>query len=359
MRKIIALIFSLIFIILLPALFYLQAVKVHVFNGEFYKAELVKYNIYQKVIDEAIFQVVESDKYSLIKDIPYFDKKDLTNVIRSLITPSWIQGQVESVINQLFAWMESDKNIRDAGISVSLGSFKNKASSIITTKVEEKFNLLPVCAEGQSVSFQAGWQSCRPSGLSLEELFRQLNIDSIINKIPEKVDLVSLAVNSKEMQKDNAMASLFDGIDRLHQMTRLVFSMTVWLYLSAFILLVLIIILVAKSTKSVLRWIGINSFLSGVIMIFSVLLLNDFIKKQISNIPSLTGFFASFTDIFKNVILDLSREVISRLRIESIIVLVIGVFFIILSLIVKKKIVVAPVSAPKSKPITLSEKMRR
>lgn len=360
MRRLIALIFSLIFIILLPSLFYLQAVKAHVFNAQFYKDELVKYNVYQKIIDESIYQVVDLDKYSLIKEIPFFDKNDLTDVMRSLIIPSWIQGQVESVIDQLFAWMQSNKNIRDTGIFVSLGSFKNKASSIITTKVEEKFNLLPPCAEGQSVSFQAGWQSCRPANLSLEELFSQLNINSIINKIPEQVDLVSLAVNSHNTQEKNNITGILDAIDKFHQMTLLVFSLTGWLYLLAVILFILIIILVARSARSFLRWTGINLFLPGVIMIVSLLWLNNFVQKRINNIPSLTGFFASFTDIFKNVILDLSREVIGRLRVEGIIVLVIGVFFIILSFIIKKKaVVVAPTATPKSKPITLSEKMRR
>lgn len=176
-------------ILLIPAtllLFLVLSLRMNVLTPEFLKHELSArgaYVIALHQIDSALMNV------QLDAHLP-LTNTDLENLTKRVVTPLWLQGSVEGVIDHSFAWLKSPLDI-PLSLPIDLHEPKTALFSGIDTLIEEKIKNLPECSKsGQSA------QLCKTPGLTpahLKEMIKSGGIDlvKIKSQFPETFDLAN------------------------------------------------------------------------------------------------------------------------------------------------------------------------
>jgi len=348
MRKFFAAILTLIFVILLPIALYAQSIKSTVFKPAFYKSELVKHSIYQKVLDEISRQLFASEMVESMGEIPLFSVDEVQGILEEIITPDWLQENVEMVIDKAFTWFNSDQDIQEVEIIISLVDLKNQAVEILNSTMTKKFDSLPECnpqdLERLSEGFEGG-STCRPLGITADNLRQYIDITEFIDILPDQLDVMGLLsgeVTFGEVEDENVQApfeadEIFKMLTEWRRMIHLAFLALNFLYVLLAVFFVLIIVLVIKSVRSVIRWAGFNLLISGIILFISALLARDLFERYVLANMEMGGISAVLVSALQSILRDLLTAIIGVIRIEGVIGLVLGFILFAISFIIKKK----------------------
>lgn len=347
MKKVFAFIFSVIFILLLPITLVAYNIKTNVFNHDFYKKELAKYNTYELVINEAIGQLFSSEeRVGIIQEIPLLTFDELKDLIKQLITPAWLQQQIENIINQSFTWFESNTDIRNAKIAVSLVDLKNKSPDIIKNKFEQKVKSLKTCTKADLKIFnQHDLKTipCVPADYDINDFLKDFDVNGIINQVPDEVDLIKLIKGevtfgnepAKEAKDNEELERTFNTINRVRDLIKTAFTAVNYLFIILGLIFLLMASLTMNKLRSMFRWLGFNLFLPGLLIFIATMGLHRLLVSNVSKLISQSKLSTVLLGTFKNIIMDLGSVTLTNLRIEGIIILIVGIVFIILSFIIK------------------------
>lgn len=340
MKKFIAIIFIFIFLILTPPVVVLHSFKSRAFESDFYKQELVKHDIYNLALDETFTKFFESEDSKFSEEIPFLTDDDLKNLIKSVITPAWLQSQTEMFIDELSAWFMSDKDIREIKLVIKLGDMKNQSLTFIKSKIEEKFITLPICSvkdieKFKEISIQ-NLPSCRPPDFTADNLFKEFDISKILEQVPDEIDLVRVIQGEPLIKGDEAQNSnfnseqLFENLTKIRTLAHIIFSAIDYMFIILGLMLIFITVLAMSSMRSMLRWAGFTVFILGIILIFIPITLhiiyNNFIVKQLE-MPELS---IRITQTIKSLISDSISYFFRDVYIYAIIALVLGIVLIVL-----------------------------
>jgi len=348
MKKFLAFIFSVIFIIIFPITLVAYNIKTNVFNDDFYKKELAKYNTYELVINEAIGQLFSSEERTgVIQEIPLLTFDELKALIKQLITPVWLQQQIENIIDQSFAWFESNTDIRNAKISVSVADLKNKSPDIIKNEFEQKVKSLKTCTKADLKIFNQhdlNTIPCVPADYDINNFLKDFDVNGIINQIPDEIDLVKLIKGevtfgdepAKETKNKEQIEQTFNTINRVRDYLKTVFTVINYLFIVLGLVFLLIASLTMKRLHSMFRWLGFDLLLPGIFILAGSIALHSILTDRINSIL-ITGSKLSteLSQILKNMVIDLISQILTNLRIESIILLLVGIVLIVISFIIK------------------------
>jgi len=347
MRKFFAAMLAIIFVILLPIALYGQSIKSTILDQEFYKSELVKYDIYQQVLTEASRQLLSSEAIQSIEEMPLLSADDIKEMLEGIVTPEWLQGNIEMVIDEFFAWFNSDQNIREVKIIISLAGLKEQVITVLNNKIEEKFNSLPECSLQDIEQLSKGFEgelTCRPPGFTIDVLRQYLDLSEFVDVLPDELDVLGVMTGEVSFDKDSEEVSTQAPVDvdevfrTLTEVRRIVhpaFLILNLLYVLLAVFFVLIVVLVMKSVKSVLRWVGFNLFIPGIILFISGMLLKGLFERYVLAGMHIEEVTTVLVSALQSILQDLFNAIIGVIRIEGVVGLIAGFILIVISFIMK------------------------
>ncbi len=223
---------------------------------------------------------------------------NLTNVPFSL--KDEIRPIASNLIDSGLAYLRSDTNVLNLTVKIEASTVRN----FLIRQAEA----LPICAQGQ---FSYDNISCRPAGYNTTQLVDMALAMNVVN-LPS-IDLAPY------VNKDGMLTKARDVITIFRNVMNAVMLLT----LGA---LFLIIALTRKSLKSMLRWIGANLVVVGIIGVIFLLLK----EKVISLIPIQQSAVIEFAKIIISAVFD-------RIILYGGVLLAAGIAMIVFSFMLKSK----------------------
>jgi len=314
---------AIIVLILIFPLFFLAilglSLKFTVQNKGFIKKELKSQNVYAKVnrnFSEIVGLLPEDKEEGA--PAPLFTNAALGNILREALTPQILEENTELLLDGKKADESQQKRFSDSILKI----------------VEAKYNTLPVCPAGQ----EPKEMSCRPNGVSFEELKKQLPADGTLHIESVNGDFrisqttgVDTADNSQG-QKQSGSNGLFLVLGKLTALT----------YVLPFILLFIIFFLARGFSGTWLGGAKVFGIFLAVLSFFSLALnlLLSLANKPLAN--TLSGFANKMPKLKNELIMPLLNDILGKISQMtdkiSIISAIIGiVIFIIFFIITKAK----------------------
>lgn len=199
----------------------------------------------------------------------YFTTMDWGTVFERVLTKEWLQTQVEGVIDQFFAFFESDDE--DLRLTISLADLK---ASLTGQKgvalVHEIIESLPACGEDQLDEFEimlggntdeVEMISCRPPEEVLDTYYPLITakLDQVVADLPEEAKLGGEPINSRS---DQTRDSDHPQVEPIVSARRVVSYLRLS-PLVPIVFLTLIAIFAVRSLKDLLRWWGVPLAVAG------------------------------------------------------------------------------------------------
>lgn len=284
MRKFFAILLSLCFWVILPMTLLLLGIKYVTFDPNTYKNALKNENIYQRTIQLAPdliskFLINGNDAVPIPRD-------SIANIAQTAVSETWLQGNVEKIIDNTFLLITTDADPKKLDTSISLLDIRNGINNNLPEQTE------------------------------------------LINLIPEKFDLWATL-------QQNKVTDYLYGIKAIWQ----TFNLIVIIFsIATAIILLLIILLLCNNLKNLLRWTGISLFVPGAYFL-PFLLVPKFLLRSYLTSLFLTKFYLSIdlTTPLVGLIYNIVSKFINFLLLPNIIILAMGLVLIILSFIIKHK----------------------
>lgn len=163
------------------------SVKTNVLQTTFLKNELEKNDIYGvafSIVDEQIMEL------ELAPEIP-ITHKEISSLVTNVLTPTWLQGNVENVLDDFDTWLNAPEGT-DISIILDMAGPKANLISEFDSLLEKKSVELIPCSEGGDEMF------CKFAGMGLDDIKAELvNFDfdplDLVNKIPDKININDLS----------------------------------------------------------------------------------------------------------------------------------------------------------------------
>ncbi len=360
MRRFLAIILILVFVIVTPAALALQSVKSTLLNPDILKQKLRDHKVYDESITIALDELKKNT--SLVNDIPFFSSDDMVRIVKSIITSAWLQTQTESTIDTFFAWLGSKQDIRTVNIVIPLGDIKERTTGILTTEVQSRLNALPVCTPAELAS---GDQSllvtrdvCLPPGVSVDNALKDMHIATFIDQIPDALTLQELISSQNDHQGISSADRTFSQMNRARDRISQGIEALKTLFVVLLMILLLIGALTMTSAKSFFGWVGFPLFLVGAILVGAPFIVIPRATAMLSNALANSNMTGSIQTLVDALAKDFLSYFFSSLRTKGIIIIGVGLLFIIIAFVAPKKKVKTKVEKILVPKMTLQEKFR-
>ncbi len=330
MRKFLALLLTIIFIVIAPLTFVLTTVKGKVLNPTTYRNLAEQHELYEHLVDTLLTRVVDNNQLSEEVKVQFLSREELANLIQSVLTKEWVYGQFEQALRTTFAWFRSDAPPDQFRITVAVGDLKGRASSILTTLIEQKIGQLPVCPSGVHPTFDGKkLPPCLPAGQQASDFLetQSFDINDVIAAVPDTLVIEPLK-NANEQTRTNVLL----GRDRF-RLALLLISIGA---LVSILFFLLIVVLAATSGRSAIQWAAINLFFAG-----GILLAGSFYGEHALArfTPQLFGggeLPPDVTDPLRSMVLDFLTSLLHTIRIGGVVGTVLAVLLFPLSFMIEK-----------------------
>ncbi len=356
--------FVILFILTTVAILLLLNFQLMAFNPKTYKRIFIKEGIYQQLPTILAKQLVHATTYDPCLENPStcdgeeagrdpldeeggplpnmnnLKLEDWKRIFSTILTPDWLQTQTESVIDQVFAYLNNKAptlTIKISMLDLKARLLGEEGNAIIL----DLFLAQPVCTEEQLqllVSAASAPDSsaqellfCRPPEDLLEQLTPQMtaSLTKIAEEIPDEINPV------KSIFDQNSPAS---SSNQQIEPTKILRWIRLGIYLSPLLPLVsllMVTILAIRSLKDLLRWWGIPIFLSGLITLgiglASRLIIDwallDPLRGQIPGVLEM-----SFAELGFNLVHSLTDSYVHSITIQCAILTSLGLLLTVTSL---------------------------
>jgi hypothetical protein len=270
------------------------------------KTVLDQSKIYDNLIDTAIPILTQSSENS-----------DFKTVLDQELTPTKIKSNVDTVIDSVYDWLE-EKTIFpqfDIYLIESDQAAKDIFSSILITRLED----LPTCSTEKQLEIvmQNPMEAeCVPANFNPNEVKTLVNENITIEQINEIKQ--QFRFSSEDINWGGENTQLYKNL----------FIILRWLYIILTILisvLTILILLLIPGWKESFFTLSVLYLTSGLIwLVTSLIDISTRIETQIET---------AFIDLFNPLFLIL----ISKMRVVALIILAIGVLFLVIGILLKKK----------------------
>ena len=214
----IAILFALLFLILTPLVLLVFNIELLLFKPDLYKEALVEQGFYEQMPDLVGAQLVQGMLYNPCETnqgmceednqassdeeggppayMAMFDEEDWAYLMRSLFPQTWMQAQTESVIDQVFSYLDGDGE--ELVLKISMNGFKQnlddqKKEQIILKLLEDS----PPCTEEQLVEIArllmggeaAQMPVCKPPEELLTPLMNEMDaiLSIMLSDVPDEI----------------------------------------------------------------------------------------------------------------------------------------------------------------------------
>lgn len=175
-------------VILVPAtvvVLLVSSLRYNVATPQFLKRELARRNAYGIVEDQASKQIGKMQFENLA-----INAADLQTLIRRVLPASWLQQNVETILDRSFAWFNGPSNMT-LSLPIDLTGPKAELIPGVDGLIASALPRLPACAR-----FSHEGELCRTPGMTLaqvKDMLKQGGIDlaTITTQLPDTIDLAN------------------------------------------------------------------------------------------------------------------------------------------------------------------------
>lgn len=338
-------------------------------DPEVYKSVMIEERVYDSLPRLVSLQISESMTYDPCVEDPaacegegeespeeeaggppeYFknlDKNQWESLLREILTPEWLQAQVESLIDQFIAFLESDKAM--PSIEISLVELKSKLMGpngveIVLSVIEAQ----PPCTEAQLREINEALESeegdrnllsCLPSPDVLDKYAASIEgtLNEVVGDLPDVAVLGESFTGEESGEKPEAESGDMQVGPTLRRIrTYMRISPLVPL-----IFIILIAVFAVRSFRDLLHWWGIPLLITGLIVfIFSLLSMPLFdwaLKIYVED--RLPGYFSSeFLGLGLEIGRSIMRSYVKTISVQSAAIVSVGVLATICSALIKPR----------------------
>lgn len=224
-----------------------------------YKRALVAQRFYEQLPALAAEQAVHAKTYD---NLEYLSQEEYEMVLADLLPAAWLREQSESVIDQFFAYIDSDEP--DLSLTISMAQVKQRITGQegLLAVMRLVLSFPPCTAEqldsltGRAPEDETDAPHCQPPDDMLDQYTHEIErmLEEVAADIPDEVDLAEGTTAETGATGDDprqALRAIRWGM-RLSP-------------LLATVLLALIALFAVRSWKGLFRWWGIPLLLAGLI----------------------------------------------------------------------------------------------
>jgi hypothetical protein len=278
--KVIGLVLLLVFLVVLPATVWAFNIEQALFERSTYEQILQSRTLYSGVLPTLLPRLIQGgaeDALATPEDARYaaqvfanLDEQEWQQIIRLLMPPPWVQRQLQTNLNAMFAWVDGPE-VRPM-LQLDLSELKDRMAGeegqqVVSLVIES----WPACNDAQqqqmeeALSADSGIQgtlpSCQPAGQPLRgRLTDELNdaVASTASQMSGSVPLYPALRRAPTMRE--RLGWLF-----LKLAVRVVRRVAYLVFLAPLVILLLIEIATIRSFKSLFRWYGWAAFVGGLL----------------------------------------------------------------------------------------------
>lgn len=267
MRKVLAALLAIVFVLLFPVGLAALAVETVLLDPGFYKNLLAESDVYGKSYSMLISSVGNSPRFS--RDLP-LSSDEVEQLVRDIAPRDFLRRQTELAIDEGFAWLYStDPTLR---ITVPLTEVKARIPSALAAAVDRRLAQLPPCIEGTPPRLDE-FPQCIPAGMNpntlkaaaapeLQRVGREMAAG-----LPDSISFSEI-LNKAGGQGTDAQNALIS----LRQLVAAFKSTSPILYAAIALLLLLIGLLTYGPLRSTFSWIGVLLLVCGLTTLAGALL---------------------------------------------------------------------------------------
>jgi hypothetical protein len=259
------------------------------------------------------------------------------SILRTLLPASWLQGQVESALNQAFTILNTPG--APLSITIDMRDFKRRLTGPAgTDAVMQIIRALPPCAPGYvpDTSNPESMLKCRPSEEALAQM--QPNIATALadasGEIPEHLDILEPVRTSGALNVGSY--GLPVGPRQILQIGRWIARLSPILCVG---ILILMTLLVVRSWRGFLRWWGVPILAAGVCVLLTAIVmwvgLDVVISLGRENLPATVS--PGVYDTAAGVLVFIAHRYALVTGGEGIVLGIVGLVLVILSFFVGRK----------------------
>lgn len=274
--KFVAILFGLLFAITTPLVVLALVARGLLFNPAFYKRALTQADIYRElpraVAQQAASAAIENPPDTALAPegevglgiiLAALPPDFIETLIVRLIPPAWMQAQVESVIDQVVAYLDHGQGVPD--LTISLVEIKaNLNQGALESALREVMATLPPCTAEQLLAFTGDLltgetaiiPACRPPEV-LEELAiasAKVTVEGMLGRMLP--DRLSLKQPLGAATPAGGSLPFMQGLERALGWLRLGKRIAEISIVLPLVLLAIIALLTARSARLALRWLG-------------------------------------------------------------------------------------------------------
>ena len=354
MKKFFAVLLLIIFIILLPTYLVLLNLSNMIEKPTIIKEALAESNIYEKASDLAIAQLISTEGLGQLEDLNIVDKQELEAIVDQLFPPEFLQKTVEQAIDEGFSMIKDEgKEVKDLDLIIDLADIKTSAPALLTGKVKEKFDQLPVCNQAELTDLEKKLEdgfifpACRPADVSSDQFSGDMeaNINEMIKDLPDQLDVAKLITGEvtfgeqTEEDQESAQRTENDFNEALSD-SQLVFaafqSSLRWTPVILAIILLGIILLTYKPLSNLFRWVGISLLIPGffLFLIATGLRFLPFLDLQ-NEITFSSDTPQELVEVISQIVEKISNHINTPIWWQGLTILLAGIALIVISFFVK------------------------
>lgn len=332
-RKIIATLFSIIFILLFTLTIILWGNRATSLNPNFIVSSLNKANIYSLILNIAPQFIAQSFTSSDNNQNVTFTQEDVEAAMQNTITVDYLKNNIEVIVLQIGNYITGKSNTITAVID--LKPIQKLRENLIKSTVSAKINSLDDCASDRE--FDPNEFNCKPSQEKIDDVLNQLISNTSNTNNDENIfSSDSLDIN-KLINQAGPQSPIIVAKTVFSYFNLALFALTA----SCIILLGLIWLLIFKPVDSVIKWIA-GDILSGAII---VTIMGIAVLSSSAIAPSIiAGFSANVQPIAQAMIGTFIKSMGLWYLISGIIFIAISIGLYILSSKLNKKGKTQPVS---------------
>ncbi|MBN1203262.1 MAG: hypothetical protein JXJ20_15550 [Anaerolineae bacterium] len=333
------------------------------FSVKLYKELFTNESFYEELIPLVLPSLVkefdepelEPGELALGEVVDNLDHRDWEQIAPGLVPADWVKQEVERNLDDFFSWMEGD---RDALVIVfhTEPLRRQLYSPAASHAIDRIIEALPVCSPDEEAEFELFAQGlegheytyCQPTRPDLIMLLRNKLIaakNELADDVPGEIDIVEEFEAGAREEAEREGKEIPDGtfsrvwFNEMRAGIRLWKRLVVLVFLIPASLLSLIVIFAVRSSKSFFRWMGcpliLGSLLTLTPLLFLPFMLPDIqlewrtdIEQELETGGSLVGEIIS-EGMLRLAVGEFTRPILA----ESAIVIGIGFFFLVLSVL--------------------------
>src|SRR3989344_872081 len=182
-RKFFALVLVFVFIPIFMFTLFAQAALVSLLNPNLYKESLEKTNAYERILKQALPEVIDQFPDEGESILSLMDKKEAESLLVGTIKPAELRKLTESTTDLLVAYLNYD--YESVQLKYDLRQYKNNFVSGFRSIIVKKLSSLPTCTSKQLQSLGSSQEqtpNCKPKGQTGESLYKQFGLDKEITQ---------------------------------------------------------------------------------------------------------------------------------------------------------------------------------